>query len=303
MFLCIALAIRSLGNKKKTSLAGRLKNISAGDTGEVGLRDQEQMNKSFLDRTILPIASKYSNKFVAVTPAKMISGAEIKLGQAGLQSKMTGLQLATICWILMVAVPLFMGIIFLPHLAQGSVSLFMYIGTLMFAALLGYRLPIGIVAGKAKKRKKEIQLALPFSFDLVSIAVSAGMSFDGAMAMVSERTTGALSEEFKRTLREINLGITREKALTNLSARTGVADLRTFITAINYISKLGGNLTDVIKVQTEALRVKRQQRAEEKANQAPVKIMIPLVLFILPCVFIVILGPAVVSLIINPPGF
>ncbi|MEM6822383.1 MAG: type II secretion system F family protein, partial [Verrucomicrobiota bacterium] len=155
--------------------------------------------------------------------------------------------------------------------------------------------------GKANRRKHEIQLALPFTFDLISIGVAAGLSFDGAMSMVSERTDGALSEEFKRTLREVNLGIARQEALNNLAQRTGVEDLRTFITAINYISKLGGNLTEVITIQTEALRVKRQQKAEEKANQAPVKIMIPLVLFILPCVFIVILGPAVVGLIMNPP--
>jgi len=303
MFVCFAAAIGTLSSKKKATLSSRLKTISgSGGSDEVGLRDQEEMSKSFLDRTILPLATKYSGKFIAITPAKMVSNADIKLAQAGMQSRMTGLQLVTISWILLVAIPLFLGLIFLPHLAQGSVGLGLYIAILVGAAVLGYRIPIGIVAGKANKRKFEIQRALPFTFDLVSIAVAAGMSFDGSMAMVSERTKGALSEEFKRTLREVNLGITREKALTNLSGRTGVDDLRTFITAINFISKLGGNLTNVIAVQTEALRVKRQQRAEEKANQAPVKIMIPLVLFILPCVFIVILGPAVVSLIINPPG-
>jgi tight adherence protein C len=118
------------------------------------------------------------------------------------------------------------------------------------------------------------------------------MAFDGAMQIVAERTKGPLSDEMRRTLREINLGISRAEALNNLVKRTGVDDLRTFVSAVNYIAKLGGSLTDVIEVQTEAMRVKRRQRAETKANQAPVKIMIPLVLFILPCLFIVILGPA-----------
>jgi tight adherence protein C len=112
------------------------------------------------------------------------------------------------------------------------------------------------------------------------------------MAVVAERTKGPLADEMRRTLREINLGIARAEALNNLVKRTGVEDLRTFISAVNYIAKLGGSLVDVINVQTEAMRVKRRQRAETKANQAPVKIMIPLVLFILPCIFIVILGPA-----------
>lgn len=286
-------------------MADRLKTIAAtgvSDGKSSDLRDQDKMNKSFFERTILPLATKYSKAFVAITPSKMVSNADKALTQAGMQNKMTGLQLVTTSWILTVAIPVFLGILFLPHLAQGAVPLWLYIAIIGFAALLGNRAPIGIVGGKANRRKFEIQRSLPFSFDLVSIAVSAGMSFDGAMGMVAERTTGALSEEFKRTLREINLGISREQALDNLSGRTGVDDLRTFITAINFISKLGGNLTTVIAVQTEALRVKRQQRAEEKANQAPVKIMIPLVLFILPCVFIVILGPAVVSLILNPPA-
>ncbi|MEM1158748.1 MAG: type II secretion system F family protein [Verrucomicrobiota bacterium] len=285
-------------------MAERLKNIAAtgiSDGKPNDLRDQDKMNQSLLERVILPLTTKYSKAFIAITPSRMVSNADKALTQAGMQSKMTGLQLVTIAWILTVAIPVFLGILFLPHLAQGTIGIGLYISILAGAGALGYRLPIGVVGGKANRRKFEIQRSLPFSFDLVSIAVAAGMSFDGAMGMVAERTSGALSEEFKRTLREVNLGISREKALDNLSARTGVDDLRTFITAINFISKLGGNLTTVISVQTEALRVKRQQRAEEKANQAPVKIMIPLVLFILPCVFIVILGPAVVSLIINPP--
>ncbi|MGF1678080.1 MAG: type II secretion system F family protein [Candidatus Methylacidiphilales bacterium] len=303
VFVCIALAVRALGTQKKSSLADRLKAVSSGpEEGSVGLRDQEEMKKGVLERTILPMASKYSRHFTGITPARMVSSADQALGEAGMQTKITAIQLVTVSWCLMVLLPLFLGVMFLPHLAQGSIALWMYIGILFFACFLGLRLPIGIVGGKAKKRKHEIQLSLPFSFDLISIAVSAGMSFDGAMAMVSERTKGALSDEFRRTLREVNLGIPRETALNNLAARTGVDDLRTFITAINYISKLGGNLTEVIAIQTEALRVKRQQKAEEKANQAPVKIMIPLVLFILPCVFIVILGPAVVGLIVNPQG-
>lgn len=303
-FICIALALQmAIAPKKKVGLADRVRSItSSSDEPGLGLRDQEELQKNFIDRLVIPIVSKYAGVFSSITPAKMISSADKLLGEAGMQQKITALQMVSIGWILMTILPVFLGLLFLPHLATGSVSMGMYVGTLVFSCFLGYRLPIGVVSGKAQKRKKEIQLALPFSFDLISIAVSAGMSFDGAMALVAERTTGALSEEFKRTLREVNLGIARDQALNNLASRTGVEDLKTFITAINYISKLGGNLTEAIAIQTESLRVKRQQVAETKANQAPVKIMIPLVLFILPCVFIVILGPAIVGLIFSPPG-
>jgi tight adherence protein C len=280
-------------NKAKVSYVERLKKVEAGGSARVSLRDEEVMSKSLLARVILPMANKYSKLFGSITPAKMIEDSDRSIAEAGLQGTVTGAQITTLSWVLAAVLPVGAGLLFSPHLATGKMSLGMVLGVVAIAAILGYRLPIGIIQGKAKQRKHEIQLALPFTFDLISIAVEAGMALDGAMAVVAERTKGALADELKRTLREVNLGISRADALNNLAVRTGVEDLRSFVTAVNYISKLGGSLVDVIKIQTEAMRVKRRQRAEKLANQAPVKIMLPLVLFIFPCLFIVILGPAV----------
>ncbi len=280
-------------NQQKVSFVERLKKAEAGGTARVALRDEEEMNKSVVSRVLLPLANKYSKVFRAITPAKMIEDCDQAIDEAGLQGTVTGAQITTLSWVLAAALPLLIGLLLAPHLAKGILSPMQYFGGVFICLILGYRLPVGIIQGKAKKRKHEIQLNLPFTFDLISISVEAGMALDGAMAVVAERTKGALAEELRRTLREVNLGISRSDALANLAKRTGVDDLKSFVTAVNYISKLGGSLVDVIKIQTEAMRVKRRQRAEKAAAQAPVKIMIPLVLFIFPCLFIVILGPAV----------
>jgi len=280
------------GKKTQISYVDRLKKKEAGEKVSSSFRDQEVMDKSLVTRVILPMAAKYSKFFTGITPAKMISSCEQTIAEAGMGASITGVQLTTISWILAAGLPLLMVVLFGKQVASGQFSIGMGLAVVVISALLGYRLPRGIVAGKAKARKHQIQLALPFTFDLISISVEAGMAFDGAMSVVAERSKGPLSDELRRTLREINLGIARTEALSNLARRTGVDDLRSFVTAVNYISKLGGSLVDVIQIQTEAMRVKRRQRAEQKANQAPVKIMIPLVLFIFPCLFIVILGPA-----------
>jgi len=281
--------------EKPVSLAARVRSVQAGSSAP-SLRDAEVLDKSMVTRLLLPLAAKSSKNFSAITPTRMVEKADQTIAEAGMIGKITGIQLTTLSWLLMAALPTLMFLVFLPHVAQGNITLGMLTVICVVALILGFRLPHGVVESKAKRRKHEIQLALPFTFDLISISVQAGMAFDGAMTVVSERTKGALSEEMIRTLREINLGISREEALNNLAKRSGVDDLRTFITAVNYISKLGGSLVDVIKVQTDAMRTKRRQRAEQKANQAPVKIMIPLVLFILPCIFIVILAPAALLL-------
>ncbi|MEM6823398.1 MAG: hypothetical protein AAF558_15835, partial [Verrucomicrobiota bacterium] len=140
-FLCLAAAVNSLLPKKKASLAARVMSSDGEDDGPGGVRDQEKMQKSFLDRVIIPMASKYSKYFSSITPAKMVTNADRTIAEAGMQSKVTGIQLVTISWVLLGALPLFLGLLFLPHLAQGTVKLWVYIAILAFSAFLGYRLP------------------------------------------------------------------------------------------------------------------------------------------------------------------
>lgn len=272
------------------SLAARLKQTKvSGD--QLSLRDEERMKKSFVERVLLPTATRFSEKISSFLPSGMVARADQMILEAGLSDKVTGLQLMTLSYMFMAGLFLLFGFLGYANLMQGKFKFWQVTMGVGIATILGYRLPLGVVASRANKRKHEIQKALPFTFDLISISVEAGMAFDGAMATVADRTKGALSEEMKRALREVNLGISRQEALDNLGKRSGVEDLQSFLTAVNYISRLGGSLVDVIRIQTQAMRVKRRQRAEKLAAQAPVKMMIPLVLFILPCVFVIVLGP------------
>jgi len=252
------------------------------------------MSKSAFTRVILPLLDRFSSFFTQLTPVKSLNRAKVSIIQAGLQGKITPLQIASLSYVLMVGVPFFCLISpfcgFPPSLMSKPTFI------IVIGALLGYRLPYGYIQGKAKARQHEIRKALPFTLDLISISVEAGMALDGAMQIVMEKSTGPMADELSLTLREVRLGKGRNEALTDMADRVGVDDLKSFVTAVTYIARLGGSLVDVIRIQAQAMRIKRRQRAEEKAMKTPVKIMIPLVLFIFPSMFIVILGPAFISI-------
>jgi tight adherence protein C len=227
-----------------------------------------------------------------MTPVTSLNRARVSISQAGMTGKVTPAQITTLSYILMLVMP----VCILPYTGIPT-SLLSY-GTLIIVItfILGYRLPFGYIQGKAKARQNEIRKALPFTLDLISISVEAGMALDGAMAIVQEKSTGPMADELGLTLREIRLGKGRNDALVDLGNRVGLEELKAFVTAVTYIARLGGSLVDVIRIQAQAMRIKRRQRAEEKAMKTPVKIMIPLVLCIFPSMFIVILGPAFITM-------
>ena len=281
-------------SSETTSISQRLEGLKAGQQQRTTttLRDQDEMGKSPFTRIVLPIIDKLSKFFSQMTPVTSLNRARVSIAQAGLQGKVFPAQITTISYILMFVIP-FMSLSFTgipPHLLCWQ-SAMLFIGF-----LLGYRLPFGYIQGKAKKRQHEIRKALPFTLDLISISVEAGMALDGAMAIVMEKSTGPMADELNLTLREIRLGKGRNEALIDMADRVGVEELKSFVTAVTYIARLGGSLVDVIRIQAQAMRIKRRQRAEEKAMKTPVKIMIPLVLFIFPSMFIVILGPAAITM-------
>jgi tight adherence protein C len=294
-FGCILLiGIAMHPSSETTSISQRLEGLKASQQQKAvtSLRDKDEMEKSAFTRVVLPAVDKFSKLFGQMTPVRSLDRARRDIATAGMQGKVTPSQITTLSYILMVVVPVmslsFTGI---PNglISQGSFILFV-------GAILGYRLPYGFVQGKAKARQHEIRKALPFTLDLISISVEAGMALDGAMAIVQEKSTGPMAEELGLTLREIRLGKGRNEALVDMAERVGLEELKSFITAVTYIARLGGSLVDVIRIQAQAMRIKRRQRAEEKAMKTPVKIMIPLVLFIFPSMFIVILGPAAITM-------
>jgi len=169
------------------------------------------------------------------------------------------------------------------------------IAYLLIGAFGGYILPQFVLGRKVRIRQDQILTNLPYSIDILSISVEAGMGFDAAVGYTMRKIKGPLAEEFSKTLNEIRLGKPRLEALDDLGNRTGVDDLKTFITAVVHASRLGGSITNTLRIQADSIRTRRRQRAQEQAMKAPIKIVFPLVFFIFPALFIVLLGPALVS--------
>jgi tight adherence protein C len=260
---------------------------------------EEELAKPFVQRVLLPLGDFVAKMFRGYTPAEVADRTQKKLVMAGLYPRVTSVQLLGLCWFSAAGCVLLM---FLMILAIGTApgGDFRYndplnIAYLLIGAFGGYILPQFVLSRKMRARQEQILLALPYSIDILSISVEAGMGFDAAVGYTMRKIKGPLAEEFSKTLNEIRLGKPRLEALEDLGNRTGVDDLKTFITAVVHASRLGGSITNTLRIQADSIRVRRRQRAQEQAMKAPIKIVFPLVLFIFPALFIVLLGPALIS--------
>ncbi|MEM8860170.1 MAG: type II secretion system F family protein, partial [Chloroflexota bacterium] len=157
---------------------------------------------------------------------------------------------------------------------------------------LGVVIPRLMLGSAVSRRKESILKKLPDALDLMTICVEAGLTFDGAMTKVDEKWEDPLSNEFGRVVSEIQLGKTRRQSLKDMSDRLDVADVQTFVASILQADQLGVSVGKVLRIQSDQMRVRRRQRAEEKAQQAPVKMLFPMVFLIFPALFVVLLGPA-----------
>lgn len=183
-----------------------------------------------------------------------------------------------------------------PRLLEGTVSLpSLAIG--LVGAAVGWNAPWIWLDGRIAARRKMVTQSLPDALDLIIVCVEAGNSLEGALSIVSQRITGPLAEELDRTLREMSLGKGRHDALHDLATRAASPDLQTFIAAVIQADQLGVGIAQVLRVQGDAMRVRRRQRAEEQAAKIPVLMLLPLVLFILPALMIIIIGPIALSIV------
>lgn len=165
------------------------------------------------------------------------------------------------------------------------------------AGAAGFFLPDLLLYNAGTKRQQQVQNTLPDALDLLTISVEAGLGFDGALAQVARNTDGPLAGEFFRLLQEMQIGKTRADAFRSMSGRTEVAELRGFSSSIVQADTLGIPVAGVLRQQAAEMRLKRMQRAEEKAMKVPVKILFPTVLFILPALFVVVLGPGAIAIL------
>lgn len=163
-------------------------------------------------------------------------------------------------------------------------------------ALAGFYAPNLVLYQSAYNRSEQIRKDLPDALDLLTISVEAGLAFDAAVSQVARNTDGPLADEFFRVLQEMQIGMGRSEAMRALGDRTDVDELQGFVTAMIQADAFGIPIANVLRVQAKEMRTKRSQRAEEKAQKVPVKILFPLIFCILPCLFIVVLGPAAINI-------
>jgi tight adherence protein C len=247
---------------------------------------------SFGERMIKPVLQGMVRGFGGLLPRSMLKGVERQLVVAGEPMTMNGfLTMAVVS----TAAACGFGIMIMLVAGGGSLSI-KTIGVAVLLALVGFYLPFYIVGSRARQRQAAIIKKLPDAFDLITTCVEAGLGLDAALARVAEKVDGPFADELSRALREIALGKSRREALKELGDRTAVPDLVQFTNAVIQAEAMGSSIGTVLRVQAEQLRVRRRQRAEEAAYKAPVKMLFPLVLFIFPTLFIVILGPAGITI-------
>ena len=250
-----------------------------------------------LPRLLLPAAESLGNTLRRVTPIGMTDKLEQKINAAGLQGKWSP-TMALAVKVLSTVIGTAAGLLIFVKAGVGPKG----IGGLLLCFFLGFKGFDSVLDSRGNARKSHIEMKLPDVLDQMSVCVEAGLGFDAALMRAASGCGGPLGEELGRTMQDIRLGSTRAEALQNLLDRSPVAELRMFTRAMIQADKTGVPVARVLRTQSEDARERRRQRAEERAMKLPVKMIFPLVTFILPSLFIIVLAPAVLN-IIKAGGF
>jgi len=174
-------------------------------------------------------------------------------------------------------------------------GLTLWIVFLIFAAVLLFA-PDAIVSRRVEERQHDLRIKLPDILDLLTISVEAGLGFEQALDRTISAVPGALSDEFARMLGEVRAGASRADAMRALDQRTNVPEVRSFVLAILQADTFGVSIGRVLRAQAEEMRIKRRQEAQERAQKAPVKMLIPMVFCVFPALFVVVIGPAIINI-------
>lgn len=261
--------------------------------GNVTSLEEIELSQPFSERVIVPVIRRMGEFSARFTPQKAIQDTARRLELAGNPWPIDAATFLAIRFILAVLLGgLLIAMVLISPSPRASDNL-MYIGG---AAFGGFFLPHLLLSRKITSRQNEIRKAMPDALDLLTICVEAGLGFDAAMSKVSEKWENELSLAFARTIREVLLGKVRREALKDMSDRLGIAEMTSFVAAIIQSEQLGVSMAKVLRIQSDQMRLKRRQRAEEEAHKAPIKMIIPMALLIFPSIMIIILTPAAISI-------
>lgn len=253
---------------------------------------RKEMEPSFQDRVLDPLVGRTLSLGKKLTPADHNERIRQKLEIAGNPPGWTVDRVTSLKFIGFV-VTLVIGLV-LTMLFQ--LSLLPTLAVCMVLSVLGYMAPNLYLYQKGYDRTQKMQRALPDALDLLTISVESGLGFDAAISQVARNTEGPLAQEFARVLQEMQIGMGRGAALRAFGERTHVAEVKGFVSSMVQADALGIPVAQVLRVQSREIRTKRRQRAEEQAQKVAIKILVPLIFCILPCLFIAVLGPAGISM-------
>lgn len=253
----------------------------------------EELSLPFSQRILSPLSGSVATRLARLTPRSIREMVGEKLAAAGGLQGMGANEFLLLILFLSFALPLITAM--LAMIAGAPVH--QIVGFSLYAFALGLYLPFFILNRKIKSRRRSMVRDLPDVLDLLTVSVEAGLGFDGALHKLSEKMKGALVEEFSRLLNEIRVGVPRRNALLAMAGRCNLEDVSVFTTSLVQADQLGVGIGNVLRVQSAAMREKRRQRAQAAAMKAPVKMLLPLVMFIFPTIFVILLGPAVIQLI------
>lgn len=288
----LAVAVAGLLGTERRALAARLAALPRRRDDPVRSLAEEHLEGGWQERLWLPVRTRLAAWGLRLTPTGASARLRASLARAGNPKLGIGefAGLRVLCAALAVLAAL-LGCLLLPSVALGLRLLLLLLG-----CVIGLTLPETLLEQAIRRRETRIRRALPEVIDLLVVSVEAGMGLDGAMAKVSEKMTGPLADELARAREETQVGKTRAQALKDMAARLGMREVKTFVAAVAQADQLGTPIVRVLRAQSVMTRAAKVQAIREQAARLPVTLLFPLVFFIFPAVFVVLLGPSLIRL-------
>ena len=287
----ISVSLRQNSDEEVDPLQARLAEYI--QSGDVSSLEEIELSQPFSERVIIPIVKKVGEISARFTPQKAIQDTAKKMELAGNPWPIDAATFLAIRFILAVVIGGFVTAMIMlspsPNFNDNAIYIF-------GATFGGFYLPHLMLTSRITSRQKEIRKAMPDALDLLTICVEAGLGFDAALSKVSEKWDNQLSLAFARVIREIQLGKVRRDALKDMADRLDIAEMTSFVAAIIQSEQLGVSMAKILRIQADQMRMKRRQRAEEEAHQAPVKMVLPMALLMFPTIMIIVLTPAALQI-------
>ena len=287
----ISVSLRQNSQEEDDPLQARLAEYL--QSGDVASLEEIELSQPFSERVIIPIVRKVGEISARFTPQKAIQDTARKMELAGNPWPIDAATFLAIRFILAVVLGGFVtAMLFLspnPNFNDNAIYIF-------GATFGGFFLPHLMLTSRITNRQREIRKAMPDALDLLTICVEAGLGFDAAMSKVSEKWDNQLSLAFARTIREIQLGKTRRDAMKDMADRLDISEMTSFVAAIIQSEQLGVSMSKILRIQSDQMRIKRRQRAEEEAHKAPVKMVLPMAFLMFPTILIIVLTPAAIQI-------